>query len=78
MPRFVAALEAAGAEATRVPAYVTRAGVSADDIAAEAALMRGGCVDSILFTSTAEAQGLVAALGGADVLQSLVAEQGAF
>lgn len=77
MPRFLAALETAGAEAHRVPAYVTRQGVSAEDIAPEAALMRGGCVDAMIFTSTAEAQGLVAALGGADVLQALVAEKGA-
>ena len=77
VPRFLAALKAAGAAATRVDAYITRQGVSADDISPEAALMRAGCVSAIVFTSTAEAQGLVNALGGADVLQALVREKGA-
>jgi Uroporphyrinogen-III synthase HemD len=77
VPRFMAALEAAGATPTRVPAYETRPGVSPDDISPEAALMRAGCVAAIVFTSTAEAQGLLVALGGADVLTSLVAEKGA-
>jgi uroporphyrinogen-III synthase len=75
VPRFVASLQEAGAAVTRVDAYLTRQGVSADDIAPEAALMRGGCVAAIVLTSTAEAQGLVNALGGVDVLQSLVTEQ---
>lgn len=77
MPRFLAALEDGGAVATRADAYVTRPGVSAEEIAPEAALMSGGCVDAIVFTSTAEAQGLLAALGGAEDLQALVLDQGA-
>lgn len=77
VPRFIAALEDGGAAVTRVDAYVTRAGVSAEDIAPEAALMSGGCVDAIVFTSTAEAQGLLVALGGVEDLQTLVLEQGA-
>lgn len=76
VPRFLAALEEGGAAARRVAAYVTRTGVTADDIAPEAALMSGGCVDAVVFTSTAEAQGLLAALGGAEDLQALVLEQG--
>lgn len=76
VPRFLDALEEGGAAARRVDAYVTRAGVTADDIAPEAALMSGGCVDAVIFTSTAEAQGLLAALGGAEDLQALVLEQG--
>lgn len=77
VPRFLAALEEGGAAATRADAYVTRPGVSAEDIAPEAALMSGGCVDAIVFTSTAEAQGLLSALGGAEDLQALVLGQGA-
>eukprot|EP00892_Ulva_mutabilis_P012592 jgi/Ulvmu1/9705/UM055_0043.1 len=76
VPRFLAALEEGGASATRVPAYMTRAGVTADDIAPEAALMSGGCVDAVVFTSTAEAQGLLSALGGVEDLQALVLDQG--
>ena len=76
VPRFLDALSAAGATPTRVSAYVTRPGVSPDDIGPEAALMRAGVVEGIVFTSTAEAQGLLLALGGRDVLASLVAEQG--
>jgi hypothetical protein len=76
VPRFIAALQKGGAVAKRVAAYVTRQGVSADDIMPEAALMRGGCIDAICFTSSAEAQGLVNALGGCDVLQALLSDHG--
>lgn len=76
VPRFVAALQEGGATVTRVAAYVTKQGVSSDDIMPEAALMRGGCIDAICFTSSAEAQGLVNALGGRDVLQALLADHG--
>jgi hypothetical protein len=78
VPRFLEALKDAGATPTRVHAYTTRQNALADDIAPEAALMRGGCISAIIFTSTAEAQGLVTALGGVDVLQALVAEKRAF
>lgn len=77
VPRFVAALKEGGAAVIRVAAYVTRQGVSSDDIMPEAALMRGGCIDAICFTSSAEAQGLVNALGGRDVLQALISDHGA-
>ena len=77
VPRFVAALQEGGATVTRVAAYVTKQGVSSDDIMPEAALMRGGCIDAICFTSSAEAQGLVNALGGRDVLQALLSDHGA-
>lgn len=76
VPRFLAMLEEAGAAPVRVDAYVTQQGMSPADVEAEAALMRGGCVDAVVFTSTAEAQGLVHALGGADVLQDVIHRQG--
>lgn len=76
VPRFVAALQEGGADVTRVPAYITTRGVSEDEIMPEAALMRSGCVDAICFTSSAEAQGLVNALGGRDVLQALLSDHG--
>lgn len=78
MPRFIAALEAAGASPYRVPAYETRpAAGGAAAAAPEAALMRAGVIDAIVFTSAAEAQGLVLALEGADVVRGLVADHGA-
>jgi uroporphyrinogen-III synthase len=76
VPQFLESLKAAGANPTRVDAYTTKQGVSPDDIGPEAALMDAGCVSAVVFTSTAEAQGLVNALGGVDVLQRLVADKG--
>jgi hypothetical protein len=77
VPHFLESLRAVGATPTRIDAYTTKQGISADDIGPEAALMGAGCVSAVLFTSTAEAQGLVNALGGVDVLQRLVADKGA-
>ena len=54
VPRFLAALEAAGAAAVRVDAYETGLGATPAGCAPERALLEGGAVDAIAFTSTAE------------------------
>lgn len=60
VPEFLAALEASGWAPVRVPAYETKwAGP-----ACAAALLRAGGVDAIVFTSTAEVEGLVKGLEG--------------
>ncbi|KAI8476767.1 MAG: tetrapyrrole biosynthesis, uroporphyrinogen III synthase [Monoraphidium minutum] len=77
VPRFMAALEAAGAAPTRVPAYLTtpglpgQAGLAA--CAAERALLREGGIHAIVFSSTAEAQGLCRLMGGRGALADAVA-----
>lgn len=59
VPRFLQALEDAGASAVRVDCYVTQQGVAAADILHEVALIQAGAVDAIVFTSTAEAQVMI-------------------
>ncbi|CAG9466575.1 unnamed protein product [Pedinophyceae sp. YPF-701] len=64
VPRFMAALEAAGVHAHRVPAYETVL-ADAGDCAVELRMLEEGDVAAVVFTSTAEAQGLAAHFGGA-------------
>lgn len=60
VPEFLAALAAGGWAPVRVPAYETKwAGPGC-----AAALLRAGGVDAIVFTSTAEVEGLVKGLEG--------------
>jgi hypothetical protein len=55
VPRFIEALEAAGAAAVRVPAYLTTLGLPGlECCAAEAQLLQQGRIDAIAFSSTAE------------------------
>lgn len=58
MPRFISALERAGALPTRVPAYLTTPGLPGqaglDACAAERELLFGGHIAAIVFSSTAE------------------------
>lgn len=55
VPRFMNALVAAGAEAARVPAYVTTLGLSGPQACQlEADLLNQGYFDAITFSSTAE------------------------
>lgn len=55
VPRFIEALQAAGATAVRVPAYLTTLGLPGPECCtAEAQLLQQGHVDAIAFSSTAE------------------------
>lgn len=55
VPRFIQALEAAGAAATRVPAYLTTLGLPGPECcAAEVQLLEQGHIHAIAFSSTAE------------------------
>lgn len=55
VPRFIAALEAAGAAATRVPAYLTTLGLPGPQYCSvEAQLLQQGHIDAVAFSSTAE------------------------
>lgn len=55
VPRFIQALEAAGAAATRVPAYLTTLGLPGPECCtAEAQLLQQGHIHAIAFSSTAE------------------------
>jgi hypothetical protein len=55
VPRFMDALAAAGADAVRVPAYLTSVGLPSPECCAkEAALLQEGYFDAIAFSSTAE------------------------
>lgn len=74
VPKFLAGLEAAGAKAVRVDAYVTRAGAAPGDFAVETSLLKGGEMDVVVLSSTVEAQGLLIATGGADALASAIAK----
>ncbi|KAK9845437.1 hypothetical protein WJX81_006417 [Elliptochloris bilobata] len=69
VPRFLAALEAAGAHPTRVACYVTEPGALAEECAAELELLRSGRIHALALTSTAEAQALAALAGGAQELR---------
>jgi uroporphyrinogen-III synthase len=57
VPRFIDALVAAGAQPTRVPAYVTGLGCREEDARAERGLLEDGAVHAIAFSSTAEVGG---------------------
>lgn len=73
VPMFVAGLEAAGAKVARVPAYVTQLGTSAEMCHAEADMLRQGSIEAIVFSSTAEAQGLVHLIGKEAVMEAIKA-----
>eukprot|EP00803_Ostreobium_quekettii_P008293 evm.model.scf_988.2 EVM.evm.TU.scf_988.2 scf_988:33365-36781(+) len=72
VPRFLKALEDAGASPVRVDAYVTQAGCDPSDCSHEGELLRKGAIDAIAFSSTAEAQGLVHELGPLDDIQHAI------
>uniref|UniRef100_A0A7S0WU85 Tetrapyrrole biosynthesis uroporphyrinogen III synthase domain-containing protein n=1 Tax=Chlamydomonas leiostraca TaxID=1034604 RepID=A0A7S0WU85_9CHLO len=76
VPRFLAALSAAGAHALRVPAYATTPGCTASQAVAERGLLERGELDAIAFSSTAEAQGLAAVFGGPAALAAAVSRHG--
>jgi uroporphyrinogen-III synthase len=76
VPRFIAALQAAGAEAVRIPAYTTTSLAGRVDCSSELTLLLEGRVHAVAFSSTAEAQGLVAMLGGAEVVREVVEQRG--
>lgn len=55
VPSFIEALQAAEADAVRVPAYLTSLGLPGPDCCTvEAQLLQQGCFDAIAFSSTAE------------------------
>jgi uroporphyrinogen-III synthase len=56
VPRFLQALQDAGASPVRVDAYLTQQGTAPEGAQHELDLIRAGAVDAIVFTSTAEAQ----------------------
>lgn len=68
VPRFLEGLSALGAVVTRVPAYETAPGTPTAGAVAELDLIASGLVDAVIFTSTAEAQGLAMAVGGVERL----------
>lgn len=73
--RFVAGLEAAGAAAVRVPAYLTTS-CSAHCCTHDAMLLQQGGIDAIAFSSTAEAQGLCQLFGGKQALVEAIQQHG--
>lgn len=77
VPRFMAGLERIGADAVRVPAYLTTAGLPGaaglEAAAAERDLFETGRVAAVVFSSTAEAQGLCRLMGGRDALAAAAA-----
>eukprot|EP00879_Flechtneria_rotunda_P033499 GHRR01037111.1.p1 GENE.GHRR01037111.1~~GHRR01037111.1.p1 ORF type:complete len:233 (+),score=82.37 GHRR01037111.1:216-914(+) len=77
VPRFLEGLQAAGAEAVRVPAYITTVGLPGPEACAkEAQLLQQGFFDAIAFSSAAEAQGLCHLMGGKEALTSAVRAHG--
>lgn len=54
VPRFLAALQAAGASHVRVPAYSTTPGCGPAECDAEAGMLRRGELHAIAFSSPAE------------------------
>ncbi|GBF89716.1 uroporphyrinogen-III synthase [Raphidocelis subcapitata] len=76
VPRFIAGLERIGAVPTRVPAYLTTPGLPGpsglEACAHERAALEGGHIAAIIFSSTAEAQGLCRLMGGRDALAAAV------
>mmetsp|Transcript_16947 Transcript_16947/g.23406 ORF Transcript_16947/g.23406 Transcript_16947/m.23406 type:complete len:351 (+) Transcript_16947:77-1129(+) len=69
IPRFLSALASAGAHPTRVDSYETAFGCSEDNCKVECQLLVEGSVDAVVFSSTAESEALVKAVGGLDVFQ---------
>lgn len=82
VPRFMAGLERIGADAERVPAYLTAAGLPGaaglEACAAEREMLLGspGAIDAVVFSSTAEAQGLCRLMGGRGALAAAVERRG--
>ncbi|GMH40178.1 hypothetical protein BSKO_08082 [Bryopsis sp. KO-2023] len=76
VPRFLAALEASGAEPHRIDAYVTQIGSTPEQCIAEKELLSSGDIDAIIFSSTAEAQGLVQLMGSVDIIGQAVENHG--
>ncbi|KAL3147544.1 hypothetical protein ABBQ38_014597 [Trebouxia sp. C0009 RCD-2024] len=76
VPRFLKALEAAGAEATRLEVYQTASGSDPEACKPEKQLLLDGSIHAIAFTSTAEAQGLSRLMGGAEVVAEAMNEHG--
>ncbi|KXZ55554.1 hypothetical protein GPECTOR_2g1103 [Gonium pectorale] len=76
VPRFLQALHDAGSEAVRLPAYLTTLGCRPEDCEAERWALLEGHVHAIAFSSTAEAQGLVTLMGGAEALATAVRAHG--
>ena len=68
VPRFLEALREGGLVAERVGAYSTLPGTPPGSASMEAAALAAGSIDAIVFSSTAESQGLALALGGRDVI----------
>lgn len=73
VPRFLAALQQAGATPVRVDSYVTTPGATAEQCAAEAQQLQQGHVHAVAFSSTAEvcAPGWMVGLQGAGQLSRL-------
>ena len=73
VPNFLAALKSGGAHAVvSVSAYETRLGCTSESCKEEKAMLEQGGIDVIMFTSTAEAQGLAYLVGGRNHLSRIL------
>ncbi|KAG2491891.1 hypothetical protein HYH03_009843 [Edaphochlamys debaryana] len=72
VPRFLKALTDAGAFPERLPAYLTTLGCGPGACGAEREALQRGQVAAIAFSSTAEAQGLIQLMGGAEAFSEAV------
>lgn len=72
VPKFLEALQAAGAEAVRLDVYQTSPGSDQAACVVERQLLRSGGIHAIAFSSTAEAQGLTQIMGGAEAIRDAV------
>ncbi|GLI68077.1 hypothetical protein VaNZ11_012408, partial [Volvox africanus] len=72
VPRFLQALQDAGAESLRLPAYLTTLGCSPEEVSLERRALQEGLVAAVAFSSTAEAQGLLQVMGGAAAFADVV------
>lgn len=77
VPRFLAAWETCGARPRRVDAYITQIGSTPAQCVAEKELLASGGISAIVFSSTAEAQGLKVLMGSTDVIERAVTDFGA-
>jgi len=76
IPRFVEALEAAGAHAIRVEAYATAYGCYGDIGNVEIRQLLAGEIDAVVFSSTAESEALAQAAGGLERLRKVITATG--
>ncbi|GFR48780.1 hypothetical protein Agub_g10728 [Astrephomene gubernaculifera] len=76
VPRFLQALQDAGATPLRLSAYLTSPACSPQQCITELGALRAGQVAAIAFSSTAEAQGLVQLVGGTAALAEIVRQHG--